>query len=90
MATIKNKEGGTERRHNETYLRGDVPCMDCGTESNIVWSTQNVFWNAVMKGVRGSGILCVYCFVRRAEKKFDVVWLLLPQFEWKKKSRNTL
>lgn len=72
-----------ERFCNETYLGGDIPCMDCGSQDNIVWSTLNVFWNAVMDGVDGSGILCVHCFARRAQKKYDVSWFLMPEFPWK-------
>ena len=30
-------------------IRGDIPCADCGTDENIVWFTENVFWNAVMR-----------------------------------------
>ena len=58
-------------------LRGDYPCADCGTKENIIWSTDNIFWNAIMKDdITGSencsGILCVNCFVIRAEKKYEI------------------
>ena len=69
-----------ERWRNETYLKGDFPCMDCGTKDNTIWSTKNVFWNEVMEGVEGSGILCIQCFARRAEKKTKVGgWFILPE-----------
>lgn len=77
-----------ERYSNETYLRGDAPCMDCESKDNLVWSTHNVFWNDVMKGVKGSGILCIYCFARRAQKKFKVRWFLLPEFDWSKQQKD--
>jgi hypothetical protein len=75
-----------ERFHNETYLRGDIPCMDCNSKDNIMWTTKNVFWNEVMEGVEGSGILCVYCFVKRAEQKYKVEsWTLTPEFRYEAK-----
>lgn len=73
------------RHHNETYLSGDSPCQDCGSKDNIHWTTKNVFWNHV--NPEDNPILCVYCFVGRAEKKFDVEsWTLTPEFEWKEKT----
>ena len=76
-------------------LQGDTPCMDCGIEENIVWSIENIFWNEVMddnivhnekSNTHGSGILCVNCFVTRAEKKFKVTgWTLSPDWKWIKK-----
>lgn len=76
-------------------LKGDIPCADCGTEENIIWSIENVFWNAVMNddivgneksNTHGSKILCVKCFVIRANKKYDVSgWKLVPDWKWNKK-----
>ena len=81
-----------KNKKENNALRGDIPCMDCGTEKNIIWSIENVFWNAVMddnivhnekSNTHGSGILCVNCFAIRAEKKFKVRgWQLLPDWEW--------
>lgn len=63
-------------------VRGDTPCEDCGTDKNIVWSTDNVFWNDVM-GDEKSLILCVPCFVIRAEAKYRPTgWRLIPEFQW--------
>lgn len=66
-------------------MRGDSPCMDCGTtDKNPVWFTDNVFWNDVMEGIEGSGILCPQCFIERAETKYKTTgWRLLPEFPWK-------
>ena len=64
--------------------QGDHPCGDCGTKKNPIWFTDNVFWNRVMGEERGK-ILCVYCFIERAEKIFDCAWRLLPSWGWKKK-----
>lgn len=78
-------ENEITRRHNETFLCGDAPCMDCKSKDNIIWSTRNVFWNGVMDRVDGSGILCVYCFVSRAEKIYEIKgWELNPSFLMKK------
>ena len=67
-------------------LGGDAPCADCRTKDNPVWFTDNVFWNEVMRNVKGSGILCTYCFIIRAEKKFRVTgWRLLPEWKWREK-----
>ncbi len=66
---------------------GDIPCMDCKTDKNIVWFTDNVFWNSVMEGVKGSGILCIFCFVLRAENKYKLIgWRLSPEWQWKKRA----
>jgi len=69
---------------------GDHPCKDCGTDKNIVWFTDDVLWNEVMTEARGGGtigaILCVRCFVIRAEKKLHIKsWRLIPNYTMKKK-----
>jgi hypothetical protein len=62
-------------------LGGDSPCKDCGTNQNPVWFTDNVFWNTVVND-RGI-ILCVNCFILRAEKQFlPTGWRLIPEFQW--------
>lgn len=67
-------------------LRGDGPCTDCSTWNNIVWFTDNVFWNAVCRqGNYDEPILCIPCFVKRA-RKFGYLptgWRLLPEWEWR-------
>ena len=78
--------------HSETHhssmnqlLKGDGPCAICGTENNPVWFTSNVFWNAVTAGQKGK-ILCLYCFIEKAEAIYDVRgWLLSPEWSWKQK-----
>lgn len=63
-------------------LGGDIPCKYCGSKTNPVWFTDNVFWNAVV-GEIYSPILCVYCFIKEAEVKFDVkAWRIIPEFKW--------
>ena len=37
----------TNMKKEET-LQGDSPCADCGTDENIMWHTDNIFWNLVM------------------------------------------
>ena len=65
-------------------LRGDSPCDDCGTKENPIWFTDTVFWNSVM-GKKVAAILCVNCFIVRAEKKYKVLsWRVLPGFKWEK------
>lgn len=53
-----------------THLPGDGPCHDCGG-TNIVWSTDSTLWNLVIGGPAATddpgGLLCVPCFVGRAE-----------------------
>ena len=68
-------------------FNGDSPCDDCGTYKNIVWFTDNVFWNDVMKTNKNRAkILCINCFVARAEKKYRITgWRILPEFRWEKK-----
>ena len=73
---------------NKTKLRGDIPCNDCGTEDNPIWFTDNVFWNSVMKKKVGL-ILCINCFIIRAEKKYKVLsWRILPGFKWERHERK--
>jgi len=56
-------------------------CNDCKSE-NIVWFTDNVFWDIIMKGDK-SKILCPQCFVIRAEKVYKPTgWRLIPEFKW--------
>jgi hypothetical protein len=61
-------------------LHGDVPCKDCGTNENIIWFTDNVFWNHVC--LDDSPILCITCFVKRVEAigYRPVAWRLLPHW----------
>jgi len=77
-------------------IQGDTPCADCGTEANIIWFTDNVFWNEVMNKTPNfekfkendetGKILCINCFVSRAERKFKTTgWRLLPDFKWEEK-----
>ena len=62
-------------------LHGDGPCEDCGTAENIIWFTDNVFWNAVMPN---DGILCILCFAKRAEAVGyrPQSWRVLPSWPW--------
>lgn len=64
-------------------------CDDCGEVYDTAWFTDNVFWNAVMTplGVAAmddpGGLLCIPCFRKRAEVRFDVAgWKLTPQWPW--------
>ena len=64
-------------------MQGDGPCNDCGTVDNPVWFTDNVFWNDVVRTEGPDKVLCVNCFVIRAEKKYKVTgWRLLPDWNW--------
>jgi hypothetical protein len=67
------------------YLRGDGPCADCGTDENIIWHTDSVFWNQVMGPDDRYAILCVACFVKRtwAAGFLPTGWRLTP--EWPEK-----
>lgn len=67
------------------HLRGDGPCTDCGTLDNIVWFTDNVFWNDICR--RGDYIeptLCIPCFVKRVDTMHyrPTGWRLLPEWSW--------
>lgn len=65
-----------------TTLHGDAPCFDCGSNENIRWWTDNVFWNAVCPD--HSPILCIMCFARRAEATGfrPRAWRVIPEFDW--------
>ncbi len=77
------------------HLRGDGPCDDCGTLDNIVWFTENVLWNAVTReSVVGeeprTGILCIPCFVKRADAEGlrPAGWRLLAEWPWRHAGRS--
>lgn len=62
-------------------IQGDIPCSKCRTHHNPVWFTDNDIWNEVM-GEDKAQILCVNCFISRAEKKYNITgWKLLPEFK---------
>jgi hypothetical protein len=70
-------------------LRGDGPCGDCGTVDNVVWFTESVFWNRVMRrpdvaAEAAGGIVCIPCFVVRTDAAglYPTGWRLLPDFHW--------
>lgn len=72
-------------------LDGDGPCAECGAEDNIVWFTDNVFWNAVVRKIaqdrwgKGDAILCIPCFVKIAEALGyrPTAWRLIPDWPWR-------
>lgn len=70
----------------KTNLGGDIPCYDCTTDENIVWSTDSTYWNIVM-GKDKERIVCVHCFVKRAESQHEVSrWRVFPEFKIKIRS----
>jgi hypothetical protein len=77
------------------HLRGDGPCADCGTLDNIVWFTENVLWNAVTResvvaGEAREAILCIPCFVKRADAEGlrPIGWRLLAEWPWRLTKRG--
>ena len=59
-------------------VRGEGPCMDCGTLNTPVWSAPNDLWNRVVGSP--DGYLCPWCFTVRAEKHIGpTVWTLQPR-----------
>ena len=72
-----------------TDLRGDGPCDDCGTLDNIVWFTESVLWNEVVRRPTDrDAILCIACFVKRTDAVGlrPTGWRLLPDFHWETKA----
>lgn len=70
-------------------LRGDGPCSRCGTQDNIVWFTDSVFWNHVVRVPESvyyerEPILCIPCFVILAHEigYRPTGWRLSPEFKW--------
>lgn len=65
-------------------LRGEQ-CDYCGTVDNIVWFTDSVFWNAVIRqGDFVEPALCIPCFVvAAAERGYSPTgWRFVPEFHW--------
>ena len=75
--------------HLPHEMRGDGPCMDCGTLDTPVWFADNVVWNRVVGGPGSQydpgGFLCPTCFVRRAEESGmrPTGWRLTPEWPWR-------
>jgi hypothetical protein len=72
------------------HLQGDGPCSNCGTVDNIVWFTESVFWNAVVRIeprlTDNAEILCIPCFVIMADQRgYRCNWRLLPEWHWETK-----
>lgn len=58
------------------HLRGDGPCDDCGG-LNVVWFTDDLLWNRVVRDHDTERILCMHCFIARAETYYEVTgWKL--------------
>jgi hypothetical protein len=74
------------------HVRGDAPCHRCGTHENIVWFTDNVLWNEVIRSERsewkgGEPILCINCFVALVESRFQPTgWRLIPAWPWRERA----
>lgn len=63
--------------------QGEIPCANrlCRTNNNPRWFTDNELWNGVMKEDKHQ-ILCVNCFISRAEKEYNISgWKLSPIFK---------
>jgi hypothetical protein len=70
-----------------TALQGDGPCTDCGTPNNIIWFTDNVLWNAVIRPggeIEADPFLCIPCFVTRvhAAGLAPTGWRLIADWHW--------
>lgn len=67
-------------------MDGDGPCAQCGTQANIVWFTDSVFWNNVFAGTDENPILCIRCFVHQAENAGfrPTGWRLTPEWPWRR------
>lgn len=72
-------------------LRGDGPCGDCDTLDNIVWFTESVLWNDVVRRDGYDAILCIPCFVIRVDAAgyFPTGWRLLPDWRWETKTERS-
>jgi len=57
--------------HGDSHLQGDGPCADCGGP-NIVWYCDDMLWNRVVRDHGDECILCVHCFVARAESWYAI------------------
>jgi hypothetical protein len=71
-------------------LRGDGPCDDCGTPDNIVWFTESVLWNDVIKDQGDDKILCIPCFVKRVDAAgyYPTGWRLTAEWHWETKTER--
>ena len=77
----------TDRTALPVDLRGDGPCGDCGAANNIIWFTDDVLWNEIMRPdgeTDDEPFLCVPCFVRRVHEAglAPTGWRLTPEWHW--------
>lgn len=71
-------------------LRGDGPCRNCGTVDNIIWRTDDAFWNEVIGGAGCrddlGGLYCIPCLARIVfvfEAGYHPNgWRITPEWPW--------
>jgi hypothetical protein len=86
-AVAEGRRQAAEAVRLSNELIGDGPCQDCGSD-NIRWSAESPFWNMVMGGPDSrddpGGIVCVRCFVVRADAAGynPDGWRLLADWHW--------
>lgn len=44
-------------------------CSACGINQRIAWSVKNELWNKVADEEEGNRMLCLECFLQRADRK---------------------
>jgi hypothetical protein len=81
-------DGGEVTMNMPEKVRGDGPCQRCGTPDNIVWFTEDVFWNHVMRAPESKfedGIICIPCFAVLAHDMGfrPTGWRLLAEWPWR-------
>jgi hypothetical protein len=74
------------------HLRGDGPCGDCGTLDHIIWFTDDVLWNEVVRHREPNGdpLMCITCFVARVNAAgfAPTGWRLVPDWHWETTAEN--
>ncbi|MEK6879275.1 MAG: hypothetical protein AABY22_06675 [Nanoarchaeota archaeon] len=83
-SSAQKKETEISKSRLDSEITKKENCHKCKRVKNVIWFTDNVFWNDIT-GDKRWWILCIDCFVYLAEREYKITgWRLLPEFPWKK------
>ena len=75
-------------KSSPAYPEGEGPCDDCRGSTNVIWFTDDLLWNWVIRrfltSEQADPFLCIPCFVARVHKigLEPTGWRVVPEFHW--------